>query len=155
MPTLYVVSSEGSVFQFPLVKEKTTIGRSKDNDLVLPDERVSRHHAGILKTKEGFILNDLGSYNGTLLNGKTIQSSSLIDRDEIKVGLTKLTFLEEMKTPNEVRIPCSSPMTTDMKAAGTKLFKAVPGITWPDPKNCFFRSTAKRPWKRARGSSPA
>ena len=52
---------------YPLVKPVTTIGRSPDNDIVLDDASVSRHHARVVRNAEGFHLEDLNSFNGTTI----------------------------------------------------------------------------------------
>ena len=95
MPHLYVVTNDGQIFNFPISKAKTTLGRSKENDLVLVDNTVSRYHTEIQKVKDDYFLADLGSYNGTKVNGKSIHKVSLKNGDEIQVGSSKLTFLIE------------------------------------------------------------
>jgi len=93
MPTLYITTSEGRISSVRLSKEVTTIGRSKENDIVFLDHTVSRKHAKITKTDQGHLLSDLGSYNGTLVNGTMIQSALLNHEDIIKLGLNTLVFL--------------------------------------------------------------
>lgn len=92
MANLQVISHGGKIQNFPLLTGKITIGRGKDNDIVLDDNTVSRNHAQIAKTKEGYLLTDLSSFNGTLLTSKPVQSAILKHDDQIKIGLTKLTF---------------------------------------------------------------
>jgi len=93
MPNLYVVTNDGQIFNFPISKDKVSIGRSNDNDLTLADNTVSRYHTEIQKRKNDYILADLGSYNGTRLNGKSIQKVFLKHGDKIQIGSSKLTFL--------------------------------------------------------------
>jgi adenylate cyclase len=95
MPTLHVITGDGIIFDYPFAGKKVTLGRSKKSDLPLEDITVSRHHAEIRKTAEGYLILDLGSYNGTRLNGKLIQTAPLHFGDKVQVGLTRLTFLEE------------------------------------------------------------
>ena len=97
MPSLNVVTNDGRSYSLPIVKGKIIIGRSKDNNLILSDKTVSRHHAEIVKTKEGYLLTDLGSYNGTKVNEKSVQSVLLKHNDKIRIGLTGLTFLTGKK----------------------------------------------------------
>ncbi|RLB33239.1 MAG: hypothetical protein DRH12_18640, partial [Deltaproteobacteria bacterium] len=94
MPSLRVTTSDGQVFNYPIVKEKTTLGRSKDNDVVIADNTVSRHHAEIRRSNEGYMIVDLGSYNGTKINNKLIQVSPLMDNDLVQIGLAKIIFLD-------------------------------------------------------------
>lgn len=95
MPNIRAISSDGRVLDFPVRKDEVTIGRSRENDLVLLDHTVSRQHAQISKTQEGYLLTDLGSFNGTKVNGESIQSTLLKNRDKIRIGITKLIFLAE------------------------------------------------------------
>ncbi|MFC1821189.1 adenylate/guanylate cyclase domain-containing protein, partial [Thermodesulfobacteriota bacterium] len=89
---IQIQSHKGRIYDFPVLKDRITIGRSIENDLVLTDHTVSRHHVEITRTKEGFQLSDLGSYNGTIVNKFPVQSTLLKHEDQIKIGLTKLTF---------------------------------------------------------------
>ena len=82
------------VREYELDVEQTTIGRAKDNVHVLADNVASRHHAEILKTPEGFVVKDLGSSNGTWVNGKRVDSHELADGDVVLVGKTTFTFKE-------------------------------------------------------------
>ncbi len=99
MPKLYIVTNEGQVSNYPVMKNKTVIGRTKDCDLSLVDNTISRHHAEITRSEQGYFLTDLGSYNGTRVNGKSIETVQLKHGDKIQVGLTRLTFLMDTVTP--------------------------------------------------------
>lgn len=77
---------------FPLEKETTTIGRLPGCDINVIDQRASRLHAEIRKDGRRYILKDLGSTNGTLLNGRMVESVQLKEGDIITVGKTRLEF---------------------------------------------------------------
>jgi DNA-binding response OmpR family regulator len=81
--------------RWPLDSEELIIGRGKDSDLVVPDRQVSRHHARIRRTVRGYLLEDLGSKNGTHLNGIEVTDGVLLqDGDEIQIALAlKLIFV--------------------------------------------------------------
>ena len=98
IPNIRVISNDGRVYTVPLLKNSIGIGRSKDNDIVLPDQTVSRNHARIMETEEGHLLTDLGSFNGTKVNEESIQSTLLKHNDRIKLGLVKLIFLTKEET---------------------------------------------------------
>jgi hypothetical protein len=69
------------------------IGRSRDCDVVLGDGNVSRRHAEVRPTDSGWAVNDLGSTNGVLLNGRRVDGSApLRAGDRIEVGTTELRF---------------------------------------------------------------
>ncbi|MCX8043565.1 MAG: FHA domain-containing protein [Desulfobacterota bacterium] len=95
MPFLHGVGPDGAVFEYQLSKNRITIGRSKDCDITLADSTVSRNHAAITKTPEGYVLTDLGSFNGTKVNGVAIQTRLLRHEDQISIGKSRLTFLTE------------------------------------------------------------
>ncbi|MCP4716083.1 MAG: FHA domain-containing protein, partial [Deltaproteobacteria bacterium] len=92
MPTIQVSASDGRMFTVPVQKETISIGRAQDNDIVLKDNTVSRNHARIVSSAEGYVITDLGSFNSTKVNGAAIQSTVLNYDDRIEVGLNKLIF---------------------------------------------------------------
>ncbi|MCX7621290.1 MAG: DUF3662 and FHA domain-containing protein [Acidimicrobiales bacterium] len=69
-----------------------TIGRLPDCDITITDANVSRHHAEIRPRGDGFVLVDLGSTNGTRVNGVRVTERELFDGDEIAFGNTRLVF---------------------------------------------------------------
>ena len=72
------------------------IGRSRDCDVVLQDQNVSRHHAEIRPSGAKWMVKDLGSTNGVKVNGRRIQGpQSLRPGDTIELGTSRLTFDEE------------------------------------------------------------
>jgi len=90
--SLAVLEGRDKGGRFPLRKVRTTIGR-KGTDILLNDPEVSKLHAVITVTREGCTLKDLGSTNGTYLNGRKITETPLSHLDEIWLGRTKLLFL--------------------------------------------------------------
>jgi pSer/pThr/pTyr-binding forkhead associated (FHA) protein len=70
----------------------TKIGRSLDNDLVLPDQSISRHHASIAMVDGAFRLNDLNSQNGSFVDGKRVSEATLRDGDAIRLGDAQFQF---------------------------------------------------------------
>ena len=75
-----------------LAKPSVTIGRLPECDVVVDDAGVSRQHARIRRTESGFVLTDLGSTNGTMVNGEPIQEHVLEHGDRITIGETELEF---------------------------------------------------------------
>lgn len=76
----------------PLARDVLTIGRLPDCDIVLRDKGASRRHAQIKTANGEWTITDLGSTNGTKLNGATVQSRQLDDGDRITIGSTVLEF---------------------------------------------------------------
>ena len=79
-----------------LSKPETSIGRWEDNDIVIDDRWISRYHARIRREKDQYVLEDLGSKNGTIVNGRRIvEPVTLSDGDEIQLTpLRQLTFVD-------------------------------------------------------------
>lgn len=80
--------------QVPLVG-RITLGRERSNDIILEDKLVSRRHAVIQKIKEAYFLEDLGSTNGTRVNGERIPPNRYVRlrlSDTILIGRTELSL---------------------------------------------------------------
>lgn len=90
--TTYSAVLEGDGRTFRLDRRVSTIGRLPDRDVVLQDGGVSRAHAEIRRSREGYSIVDEGSANGTSVNGTRITEHDLADGDLIKVGGTLLIF---------------------------------------------------------------
>ena len=73
-------------------KEPFLLGRLPECSIVLTDPNVSRRHAEIRRRDASLVLYDLGSTNGTLLNGQPVSESPLVDGDEVTVGETVLRY---------------------------------------------------------------
>lgn len=78
--------------RFLLDADVTTVGRHPEADIFLDDVTVSRRHAQFLRHGTSFEVKDLGSLNGTYLNGERIATAPLGDRGEVQVGKFRLTF---------------------------------------------------------------
>ena len=78
--------------RYPLAEKPVVLGRMSDCDIVLADPRASRQHAEIQPVGHGFVLSDMGSMNGTVVNGTPVREHQLSDGDEIRVGSTVLHF---------------------------------------------------------------
>jgi hypothetical protein len=90
-----VIHEDGVERTVALASDTVTIGRLADCDVVLKDKGASRKHAQ-LKLRDGaWTLTDLGSTNGTRLNGQTVQSRELADGDKITIGTTVIEFRRE------------------------------------------------------------
>jgi type II secretory pathway predicted ATPase ExeA len=85
-----LVSRGGKVLARVALGQRTLIGRSEHNDVCLPSPYLSRHHAVIVGTPEGYYLVDLNSVNGVLLNGRKIERTVLCDEDVLAMGPFRL-----------------------------------------------------------------
>ena len=70
-----------------------SIGRSEENDITVPDPNVSRRHARLLRSESGFVVEDLGSTNGTLLDGAPIERERIESGDELTFGGVNARFV--------------------------------------------------------------
>ena len=94
-----VVSRSGKVVTRVELGQRTLIGRSEHNDVCLPSPYLSRHHAVVVGTPEGYYLVDLNSANGVLLNGQRIERAALCDEDILGIG------------PFRLKVQVSEPLT--------------------------------------------
>ena len=92
MSKLVLFMPDGTTLDVPLARERTTIGRRADNDICLPNLAVSGEHAVVVTILADSFLEDLGSTNGTLVNGKAIAKHFLRDRDQIEIGRHRLVY---------------------------------------------------------------
>ena len=95
LPRLVITTGTGEGQEFKL-RAKATLGRAPDNDIILEDPKVSRHHAVIAFTEERYSITDLESANGTFVNGIRVREPNhpLRAEDIIALGDTELTFYE-------------------------------------------------------------
>jgi serine phosphatase RsbU (regulator of sigma subunit)/pSer/pThr/pTyr-binding forkhead associated (FHA) protein len=102
MPEISIQTAGGTKERFPLTHPRVTIGRSRESDIFLPDQWLSRNHAAIEERTDGHYVNDLSSKNGTLLNGEPLQEwRRLRPGDIITLGEHTLTFLSDAESEEE------------------------------------------------------
>jgi hypothetical protein len=109
----------GGTTNYSLDKPVINIGRHSNNDLVLSDLHVSRHHAQLRAINKNFIIFDVGSTGGLLLNGKAITQASLQSGDVIRIGLVNLIYIQDITTANPTTvIPIDSDNDTPGEHSG-------------------------------------
>ena len=89
---LLVLKGSGIGGRYLLDSSETKIGRDLNNEICLDDITVSRSHALISRTQEGYSVKDLGSLNGTYLNAISVRDSKILNGDEIQIGKYHLTL---------------------------------------------------------------
>jgi pSer/pThr/pTyr-binding forkhead associated (FHA) protein len=78
---------------FLLERDVTSVGRAPESDVFLDDVTVSRKHARIVRRADGsFSVSDVGSLNGTYVNGEQVDETRLATGDEVQIGMFKLMF---------------------------------------------------------------
>lgn len=87
MYKLVISDDEGKITVVPLVRDEISIGRAEGNTIRLTDRNVSRHHAVLRQEGGAFIVEDLDSYNGTIVGGHRIEKQARIKAgDELRIG---------------------------------------------------------------------
>ena len=86
MPFLEVIQEDSTPARFQFESDEVTVGRDAENDIVLADSSVSSRHCAVVRADDGYILKDLDSTNGTLLNGELIKEAPLRAGDSFIVG---------------------------------------------------------------------
>jgi pSer/pThr/pTyr-binding forkhead associated (FHA) protein len=121
MHKLLIEDDEGKTVAVPLIREEITIGRQEGNTIRLTEQNVSRKHARLTLQNGVLSLQDLGSYNGTSLNGSALGGvATLKDGDVIVIGDYRLGIQEEKTAaaePPPVRAgepaPAAAPVVQD------------------------------------------
>jgi hypothetical protein len=90
---LVVVRGPNAGSRFLLDRDVTTIGRHPDADIFLDDVTVSRRHAELHHTDDGVLVRDLGSLNGSYVNGERVEERLLVTSEELQIGRFKLLFV--------------------------------------------------------------
>lgn len=107
----------GGKDNFPLEKAVINIGRHSDNDLVLDEQHISRHHAQLRAIKKRFVIFDVGSTGGLFINGKRISQATLQPGDVIRIGLINLIFVQDITSENPTTV---IPVGNDMSDGESK-----------------------------------
>ena len=98
-----IVKLGGNVVQkYIFDKEVISIGRARDNDIVIENLSVSRNHSRIRLKDDRYILTDLNSANGTYVNGVKVTRTELVNNDVITIGKHKLHFVDKPVSDEQV-----------------------------------------------------
>jgi pSer/pThr/pTyr-binding forkhead associated (FHA) protein len=89
-----MLETSSGTHPIPLESTLLSIGRGLDNDIILEDTRVSRHHAQLRYKTRRFWVTDMNSTNGTYINGERISEADLRHGDVLSLGGLELTFHE-------------------------------------------------------------
>src|SRR2546425_13119699 len=137
MPELIVKYPDRAPDRFPLGRLRITLGRSARNDLCIPDPFASRVHAEVRREGDEYFLQDLGSANGTLYNGATVEGNvSLTPGGRIQIGETEIVFDDgsynssmgaTMITDNTTSLPEATIALTSSDRTTSGLLEAIEG----------------------------
>ncbi|MDT8316599.1 MAG: FHA domain-containing protein [bacterium] len=115
------------VSETPFSGDAVTIGRGPGNDIVIDNPAISSRHARVFKEKNFIILEDLGSTNGTFVNGEKIRKAVINSRDDITVGKHQLKLSWEEGTGDFEAGSESNPAAVIQSLDKTMVFAKDPG----------------------------
>lgn len=121
MPLLQAVTGPLKGKSFPCSKTLRG-GRDQSCNIVIPDEKISRHHFEIRRDRDGFVLYDLGSRNGTKVGGKDIKQHRLKEGDRFTVGDTEFLFEAHAAVPNPKAYLIGASVVCCLAGVGLVLF---------------------------------
>ncbi len=133
-PLLILREGQGPRHQWVIEKPEVLLGRSEECDIQLPARAVSRRHAQITQTDRGYVLKDLGSKNGTFVNGQEVAGSRVLqDGDEVQIALAvRLLFVgAEATAPLDVSAPVPGRTGLLLDAAGRQVWIGGRDVTPP------------------------
>lgn len=134
---LYLSLGQQPEKEFALSKSAVTLGRGTTNDIALADPKVSRQHARLIRDASGIRIEDLGSANGTRVNGRPVQRAPLAPGDVIEMGDSRLRLapLTEQPPPAEGTIidapAINSEADLDATLADSPLEVVLPDTSLP------------------------
>lgn len=102
-----------------------TLGRATENDISVDDPELSRRHAVFKRSREGCAVEDMGTSNGTAVNGQTVQRAVLKHGDVVKVGEVEITYAETMRAPSS--LGASVEYASQIKSFGTPMARMQGG----------------------------
>lgn len=144
MARIIFTLEDGTQIETELDADTITIGRHPDNNVELPSHSVSSQHATVRRRGDGYFIQDLGSTNGTKLNGVEVEEARLEHGDQLSLGdVPAVVQLEEVPRREEaVPTPVSYPSPSAPVAAPTPTFatSAGPGsVRRPMPRPTGYR----------------
>ena len=129
--------------EFPIEEgREIVVGRSSDLDMVLVEEMVSRKHARIALTDGRILIKDLGSTNGTFVNGERIQESEIKEGDRVLIGsnILKVVALEMEESAPKRGAPVKLPRPRRSEGSESRMSGDIEEIPLPDLLQLFATS---------------
>lgn len=133
MAKLFWLQPDSTIIEFPLKAEQNLIGRSSRCDVRIKHPGISSEHAVIRQLPSSAILEDLGSTNGTRVNGKRIEVHTLRHGDQIGVGRESLMYFAELDEASRFLQPESAEPFAQPAPGGERVNTDVPSPPPPPP----------------------
>lgn len=132
-----VLSLDGVVLrEIALAKDRMTIGRRSHNDIVIDNLAVSGEHAVVYRLGEDMYIEDLGSTNGTTVNGQPVKKHLMQGGDFIEIGKYRLKYIAKADEPSEATVDfdTSQPLKREFYGPGPDTIQIrQPGQAAPEP----------------------
>ncbi len=95
MARIHYTTPEGATGEIELTAESMTVGRADDNAIVIPDGSVSSHHGELVFDGADWVFNDLGSTNGTKIQGELVTQVALTQNPSFTLGSVDCVFIPD------------------------------------------------------------
>jgi two-component system NtrC family sensor kinase len=150
VPSLFVIRGNDQGRRFEPDGPVTTIGRDSSNVIQLHDTEVSRRHAELRSSGEATLLVDLGSSNGTFVNGRRVQQHALRSGDQVQLGSTLMLFTATVATDSTIGLAAGIDIVGRHQPGDSS--RIVRSMTQEEGSQIFETGTGDSPWlSRARG----
>jgi len=117
--TFLKIKASGSAPRVVLLDtQDLSIGRSDENDLAIDDPEISRRHARLARIEGGWVVEDMGTSNGTAVNGERTPRAVLKSGDVIRVGGVELVFAQTTRNPAELGAKIALQYASQLKGFG-------------------------------------
>lgn len=117
--TLLKIKAAGSAPRVILLDtQDLSIGRSEENDLAIDDPEISRRHARFARIEGGWVVEDMGTSNGTVVNGAPSPRATLASGDVVQLGGVELVFAQTTRNPAELGAKIDLQYASQLKGFG-------------------------------------
>tara|TARA_B100000315_G_scaffold167788_1_gene156280 strand:+ start:8873 stop:9568 length:696 start_codon:yes stop_codon:yes gene_type:complete len=152
MDKLILKFKDNVIKEYPITGSQVKIGREEDNDIVIDNAAVSRHHAKIKRAGGGYTVEDLNSTNGTFVNENRItQQEKLQDGDVVIVGKHTIILEPELKVEAQAGADFGGTMILDTKQQqellGKQMKEAVAPVEEKQAKLMVLQSGERKEYK--------
>ncbi|RCS54595.1 FHA domain-containing protein [Bremerella cremea] len=139
MASLFVIQGDDQGRRFELARDTTSIGRDRGNEIVLHDTEISRRHAEIRRTEQGFMLFDLQSSNGCFVNQTRQTDCELHHGDRLQLGHTLMIFTHTASAP------ATRPISVSLQESHREGSRIIHSIRHEEGSQIFFPTELREP----------
>jgi len=129
MANVTITTGPAAGREIEIGQDETIIGRARDCHICIADQAASSHHCAIIREGDEYWIRDLGSTNGTRLNGEMVVSSRLKPGDAVMAGSTEIQFSGDDVLVDEsvlAKPPISAPVPTVVMSSGLAGVRTAP-----------------------------